>query len=269
VCFWGVRGGIACPGPDTARYGGNTACIEVRVGGHTLIFDGGTGIRKLGHALDARAPVDADILFSRTNLERIGGIPFFTAAYNPINQFRVWAGHLEPHQGVQEVLARLMTEPVFPVPIGIMGARIEFNDFRAGETLEPAPGVRVRSALLNPSLPLAGYRIEWDGRSLGYVSDLIAGDEAAVRELLADTDVAILDMAENVPGPGSAGGSAEASAGDWRDGARLCDAAGAKRYVVFHHHPDNDDAAMDRIAAEAEALRPGTVVAREGMTLTL
>ncbi len=261
VCFWGVRGGIACPGPDTVRYGGNTACVEVRVGRHTLIFDGGTGIRKLGHALDARAPVDADVLFSRTNLERIGGIPFFTAAYNPINQFRVWAGHLEPHKSVHDVLSGLMTEPVFPVPIGIMGARIEFNDFRAGETLEPAPGVRVRSALLNPSLPLAGYRIEWDGRSLAYVADLIVdqdGDEAAVRGLLADADVAILDLAENVPG-----------AGDWRDGARLCDAAGVKTYVVFHHHPDNDDAAMDRIAAEAEALRPGTVVAREGMTLTL
>jgi phosphoribosyl 1,2-cyclic phosphodiesterase len=261
VCFWGVRGGIARPGADTVRYGGNTACVEVRAGGHTLILDAGTGIRALGFALDERAPVTADILFSRTTLERIAGIPFFTAAYNPINSFRVWAGHLESDQGVHDILSGLMTDPVFPVPIGILGARIEFNDFKAGETLEPAHGVRVRSALLNPSMPLAGYRIECDGKSLGYVSDLIVGpdgDEAGVLELLADVDVAILNTAETSPG-----------AADWRDGARLCDAAGAKTYVVFHHHPDNDDEAMDQIAAEAEALRPRTVVAREGMTLPL
>ena len=256
-----MRGGIACPGPDTARYGGNTACVEVRAGGRTLIFDAGTGIRALGHELDGCAPVSADIFFSRTSLERIGGIPFFTAAYNPANSFRVWAGHLAPHEGVRDVLSDLMADPVFPVPIGILGARIEFNDFRAGETIELAPGVRVISALLNPSQPLAGYRIECGDKSVGYVSDLIVGtneDEAAALALIAGADVAILNTAVNASGEA-----------DWRDGARLCDAAGAKTYVIFHHHPDNDDAAMDAISAEAEEFRPGTVVAREGMTLTL
>ena len=51
VRFWGVRGSIACPGPSASRYGGNTPCVEVRCGGHTLIFDAGTGIRQLGNAL--------------------------------------------------------------------------------------------------------------------------------------------------------------------------------------------------------------------------
>lgn len=259
VRFWGVRGGIPCPGPSTARYGGNTPCIEVRLGRHTLILDAGTGIHLLGQALDERSPVAADIFFSHTTLERIGGIPFFTAAYNPKNTFRIWAGHLSTRPGVQEILAGLMAEPVFPVPIGIMGARLEFNDFGAGETLEPAPGVRLRSAALNRSLPVIGYRIEWNGKSVGYVSDLIAGpegDEAAALALLEDADLAIFNTAENAPG-----------AADWRCGARLCDLAGAKTYVVFHHSPDHDDAAMDKIAAEAQALRPGTVIAREGMTL--
>ena len=53
VRFWGVRGSIACPGPSTIRYGGNTPCIEVRCGGHVLIFDAGTGLRPLAR-LDAQ-----------------------------------------------------------------------------------------------------------------------------------------------------------------------------------------------------------------------
>ena len=31
IRFWGVRGSIPTPGPDTADFGGNTSCVEVRV----------------------------------------------------------------------------------------------------------------------------------------------------------------------------------------------------------------------------------------------
>ena len=259
VRFWGVRGGIACPGPDTVRYGGNTACVEMRLGEHILIFDGGTGIRRLGHALDKHAPVVADIFFSHMIFERICGIPFFTAGYNPKNSFGIWAGHLPSDTGVRDVLTGLMADPIFPVPLDIMAAKLEFKEFSAGDTLEPAPDVRVRSALLNHPLPVIGYRIEWCGKSVCYVSDLIAGeggDQGAARGLIEGADLAILNTADNAPG-----------AADWRDGMKLCEVANAKTYVLFHHPPANDDGTMDRIASEAEALRPGTVVAREGMVL--
>lgn len=153
-----------------------------------------------------------------------------------------------------------MSDPIFPVPLDIMAARLEFKDFRAGQTLQPAPEVRVRSAVLNHSVPVTGYRVEWGGKSVCYVSDLIAGpggDEGAACELIEGADFAIFNTADNAPG-----------AADWRDGVRLCNGAKEKTYVLFHHHPEHDDAAMDRIASEADALRPGTVVACEGMVLT-
>lgn len=257
VQFWGVRGGIPCPGQATVRYGGNTACVEMRVGRHVLIFDAGTGIRPLGQALDKRSPVTGDVFISHTGFERIAGFPFFSAAYNPRNRFRFWAGHLPPGRGIRDAFTGLMAEPVFPVPIDVMEATLEFNDFRAGEALSPAPGLRVLTASLNHSVAVTGYRIEWHGKSVCYVSDLMPapdGDEATVLALLADTDVAIVN-------------TTDADAADWRDGMRLCETAGARTCVVFHHDPDDDDDAMDAIAAEAESLRPGTVVAREGMTL--
>src|SRR5690606_2837778 len=65
VRFWGVRGSIPCPGPETVRYGGNTSCVEMRCGEHLLIFDGGTGLRELGNALKQQnAKIDADLFYT-------------------------------------------------------------------------------------------------------------------------------------------------------------------------------------------------------------
>jgi phosphoribosyl 1,2-cyclic phosphodiesterase len=55
----------------------------------------------------------------------------------------------------------------------------------------------------------------------------------------------------------------------WQEGIRLVEKAGAKRLAIFHHDPSHDDAFMDRIAAEAAAIRPGTIVAKEGETISL
>lgn len=261
VIFWGVRGGIACPGRDTVRYGGNTACLQITCGDHKLIFDAGTGIRPLGAELIKQSPVSADIFFSRTSFERICGIPFFAAGYHPANSFRFWGDHHPEDKGVRDALAKLMSDPVFPVPIDIMSATLEFRDFKTGETLHPADDIVVTTVALNKSIPVTGYRIEWRGKSVAYASDLIHGedgDEAATLKLLDGADMAIINSARH------AGQGAE-----WRDGMRLCDAAGVATCVIYHHNPDRDDDAMDAIASEAKSTRPNTVIAREGMVLTI
>lgn len=261
VEFWGVRGGIACPGRETVRYGGNTACIEITCGDRRLIFDAGTGIRALGAALIKQSPVSADIFFSRTSFERICGIPFFAAGYHPANSFRFWGHHHLDNEGVRDALVNLMSDPVFPVPIEIMGATLEFSDFNTGETLHPADGITIITAALNKSIKVTGYRIEWQGKSIAYASDYIHGedgDEAATLKLIGGADMAIINSARHA-GRGT----------DWRNGIELCEAAGVGTCVLYHHNPDKDDEDMDAVAAEAEAARPGTIVAREGAVLTI
>ena len=149
VRIWGARGSIACPGDSTARYGGNTSCIEMRCGDSLLIFDAGTGIRLLGKSLETSGPLDADQFFSHTHLDHIIGLPFFCPAYNPENNFQVWAGHLLPDRTIEEALRAAMTQPLFPVPLDVLKAKRKFHDFRAGETLHPRPGITVRTAPLN------------------------------------------------------------------------------------------------------------------------
>src|SRR4029453_5996658 len=100
VKFWGVRGSIACPGPETARYGGNTSCVEVRCGGNLLIFDGGAGLRRLGNGLiKGRHPHEFHPFYTPPHLDPCHGLPFFAPCYGAPNRIRVWAGHLKPDPG--------------------------------------------------------------------------------------------------------------------------------------------------------------------------
>ena len=270
VRFWGVRGTVPCPGPATLRYGGNTSCVEVMCGDRRLILDAGTGLRVLGTSLNGRRRVDAHLFLTHTHIDHICGFPFFRPAYNPDNQFQLWAGHLLP-QGLslQQVLSEIMRAPYFPVPIDIMHACIAFHDFAAGAELEPAPGIRLRTLPLNHPGGATGYRIEFRGRSVCYITD-VEHDPGADRldpalvAFIRGSQVVIYDATytdEEFPRYLGWGHST------WQHGVRLCEAAEAGKLVPFHHDPEHDDDALDRIAAELERSRPGSLVAREGMVL--
>lgn len=270
VTFWGVRGSIPCPGPATVRYGGNTPCLEVRAAGRLMIFDAGTGLMPLGNALAAAGkPVDADWYFTHTHFDHIQGIPFFSPLYDKRNSFRLWASHLAPEMTLKDVLSNMMQAPLFPIPIEIFGADVKFNDFARMSTLEPAPGVRVRTTMLNHPNRATGYRVEVGGKSICYVTDTehVPGKpDENILGLIAGADLVIYDSTytdDEYPGHVGWGHST------WQEGVRLVEKAGAKRLAIFHHDPSHDDAFMDRIAAAAAAARPGTIVAREGETIAL
>ena len=171
VRFWGVRGSIASPGPATARYGGNTSSIEVRCGKRLMLFDAGTGVRNLGNQLLAEAPLEADLFFTHTHFDHICGLPFFKPFFQPQNSFRLWAGHLGVRMTLQQLLREFMAPPLFPVPPEVFRARMDYRDFKAGETLSPAPGISLRTAPLNHPDGATGYRIEYAGRVLCYITD--------------------------------------------------------------------------------------------------
>ena len=267
VRFWGVRGSIACSSPSTIAYGGNTSSLEIRCGKHTLLFDCGTGARYLGRELCRQAPLDMDIYFTHTHFDHVCGLPFFVPFFDKRNKFRIHAGHLLPNLTIKHALTELMMAPLFPVPLGIFAADISFDDFHAGDTLKPYPGVTIRTTPLNHPNGATGYRIDYAGKSICYLTDtehVIGKPDQNILGLIKDADIVIYDCMytdEEYPSKVHWGHST------WQEGARLCAAANAKTFVVFHHDPDHDDAFMDRVAAEVAAMRPGSLVAREGMTL--
>ena len=270
VRFWGVRGSIACPGPETIRYGGNTPCVEVRCGDRLLIFDGGTGIRPLGDALmKTGKPVNADIFFSHCHVDHVGGLPFFAPFYIKGNSFRLWAGNLLPKYRMEEIMRLLMSHPLFPIEIDVFQAAMSYRDFSAGDTLNPCPGVTLRTTPLEHPDGATGYRLDYSGRSIAYLTDNEGRPghiDPRVIELARGADLAIYDCTFTEEEIASKHGWGHST---WRDGLRLADAAGVKTFCLFHHAPEHDDAFMDGIAAEATAARPGTIVATEGVTITL
>jgi len=267
VKFWGVRGSFPRPSTNMSRYGGNTSCIEVRCGAHLLIFDAGTGLFELGEHLDQQGALDADLLFTHTHFDHVCGLPFFKPAFHAENRFHLWAGHLLPDHTLRTALADMMKAPLFPVPVDIFQADVCFHDFSAGETIEPRPGVVLKTAPLNHPNGATGYRIEYGGKSVCYVTDTehVVGElDPSILQLIEKTDAFIYDATytdAEFPDYMEWGHST------WQEGVRLADAGEVGTLILFHHAPDHDDNFMDAIQADAEAARPGTIVAREGMTL--
>ena len=176
IRFWGVRGSIPCPGPGTARYGGNTPCVEINCGGRVLIFDAGTGIRALGQSLvQSDKPTDTDIFFSHCHLDHVIGLPFYAPLFKAGSRVNLWAGHFEHQAGVEEAVRKVMSFPLFPIEVESFQAHLEFHDFSAGERLAPRPGVTVKTMpLAHPGG--AGYRVEYGGHSVAYLTDIELGD---------------------------------------------------------------------------------------------
>jgi phosphoribosyl 1,2-cyclic phosphodiesterase len=268
VRFWGVRGSVACPGERCARYGGNTSCVEVRAAGQLFVFDAGTGLRPLGLELQGEAPLNADIFLTHTHMDHIAGIPFCEPFFDARNHFRLWSGHLSG-TNLRGVLRSFMAAPLFPVPPDIFSATLEFNDFVAGATLTPRPGVVVRTAPLNHPNGATGYRLEAGGRAVCYVTDTehVPGKpDQNVLDLVAGADLMIYDCTYTDEEYLTHVGWGHST---WEEGVRIADLAGVKRLVIFHHDPSHDDAFMERLELRANNVRPGTMVAREGVTVTL
>jgi phosphoribosyl 1,2-cyclic phosphodiesterase len=268
VRFWGVRGSIPSPGSRTARYGGNTACVEVRCGDNLLIFDAGTGLRLLGNELvQAAAGVNTDIFLSHCHIDHIAGLPFFAPFFLPASQIRVWAGNLLPERALAQVARTVMSEPLFPITTGIFRANIKFRDFHASAVLEPRPGVTVRTAPLNHPGRATGYRVEYGGCSLAYITDTEHRPGELDQHVMALADgvgMLIYDCNYTDEEFVARAGWGHST---WQEGVRIAKAAGAEALAIFHHDPDHDDDFLDQVGAQARALHPGAVVATEGMTL--
>ena len=271
--FWGTRGSIATPGPSTVRYGGNTACVELRgPDGELVVFDAGTGLRELGQHLlrdGNEHPLKVHLFISHLHWDHIQGLPFFRPAFDPRNKLTIY-GPAQKKQPLRRLLRIGMDDPFFPVDLDAMPAGVKVKEL--GKSSFELGSLRVKSARLFHPSPCLGYRVEARGHAIAYVTDTEDahrdGEPNPVLALARGADILIHDAqyvdADRKPGWGH---TTMESAVD------VALRAGVRELVLYHHDPERSDDALDDIerrAAKVVRSRGGKLrvrVAREGMQL--
>ena len=169
IKFWGVRGSIPCPGPKTMKYGGNTACIELRFPeiNRLIIIDAGSGIRELGNFMMANdfknGPINTDIFLTHTHWDHIMGFPFFTPIYVPGSTLRVHGPVSFAGDTLEKIVGGQLTYRYFPVRQAELAAKIQYIDLKEGE-LDLGDGITVTAKYLNHPLLCLGYRFSYQGK---------------------------------------------------------------------------------------------------------
>lgn len=283
VTFWGTRGTIPSPGPHTVRYGGNTACVEVRDGqGHLVVLDAGTGIRGLGKRLAGESAngIRAHIVLSHAHWDHIQGLPYFAPFFKAGNVITVW-GPKQGDVGMEEILRQLMQPVVFPVPLDALAAKLEVRHVNAEPIV--TEGCTISSMRVRHPAVTLGYRLQMaDGTSVVYVTDdeLGPGGQYDVgpkwRErfvkFIGDADLLIHDAMYT---PEECANHAGWGHSSYAEAVELARESGVKQLVLFHHEPEHADDATDAIAEQARRLasrdgcRLKLVAAAEGQQITL
>jgi phosphoribosyl 1,2-cyclic phosphodiesterase len=274
LTFWGVRGSISTSGPEFARFGGHTTCLEVEAGGHRLILDAGTGVRPLGERLahEARVlgrPVKTVFAFTHLHWDHIQGFPFFGPAFIPSTELELFGPREGPDErSLQYVLTAQMAEPTFPVTMDAMPSDQVFHDIGDGGGFERGP-FRVRTRALEHPNGVLGYRIEAGGRTLCFATDTEHPRDGSVDEALLDlargADLLVYDAQYT---PAEYAGEAGPPRRGWGHStyvaaAQAARAAGVKRLALFHHDPGHDDRMVAHIESEAQRLFGESFAARE------
>ena len=270
IHFWGVRGSIACPGTATVRYGGNTPCVEMLVGGHRLIFDAGTGIHVLGQSLLGNLPISGHLFFSHSHWDHIQGFPFFSPAFMEGNEFDIYGGVIPHGVTIEHRLHDQMNQPNFPVPLQVMGANLRFHNIDYGDNIKLGD-VNVATGKLNHPGGAMGYRVTWQDYTAAYITDTEHFSTGLDRNILAladRADVLIYDCTytdEEYYHPRTS--KIGWGHSTWQEGIKIAEAANVKKLVIFHHDPIHDDKFMDAIELQSIQAFPGSIVAREGMKI--
>ncbi|HZR58330.1 MAG TPA: MBL fold metallo-hydrolase [Terriglobales bacterium] len=270
IKFWGVRGSTPAPQPENMRYGGNTSCVELRVGDKIYIFDCGTGFRVLGNQLRKEfegKPIFAHVFVSHFHWDHIQGLPFFAPLYDgPDNRF---AFHSSSRTStIQRVMQEQMAPPYFPVGLRDMKARRDFYNLDEGRV--QIEDIVVETKWLNHPQGCLGFRLETKDGVFVYATDNEPGSpvfDANVRKLAEGADVLIYD-AQYLPEEYAARRRGWGHS-HWREAVKVVMESGAKELVLYHHDPEHDDACIDGVLREARNHFAKVRAAAEGMEIVL
>ena len=279
VRFWGVRGSMPCPGPETVAYGGNTSCLEIRAGKRLLIVDLGTGIRPLGDRLMSKdywdGPVEADIFVTHTHWDHIMGFPMFTPIFSKDTKLFVRGPVSSDEDDLGSIIDAHFSHRYWPVKQSELAATIEFDEIKAGE-IDLGDGILIKSEYLNHPLPCLGFRFEFEGKSVVTIFDHEPypdeKENEKVLKFIENADVLIHDSQYTAEEFKNRAGWGHSSF-EWVFESAV--KAKIKNLIFFHHDPNRSDRQLKKLEKQfrcrAAKTKTGikTAVAWEGLVLDI
>ncbi len=292
--FRGVRGSVPVPGRNTVRYGGNTTCIEVRVNGHLIIFDAGTGLINLGQEMlsaffkqdeqtKAQNPITATMCFTHTHLDHVLGLPFFAPVYIGSSRFYIF-GSKYYDKDFKESLAMSMHSPLFPVEFDNLPSYRDVQNIKDGEVILLRDGIKApevqnvfrpttdfpdnavkiyaHQCYAHPCNGVMVYKIEYKSKKVVFATDVegYKTPDSRLVKFTKDADLLVHDAQYTNEEYTMSQGYGHSTMDMAVDVAK---AANVKKLALFHHDPKHSDDKLDEIHSYTKALFSNTVMAIE------
>jgi len=261
MIFWGVRGTLPVPGKKTIRYGGNTSCMSLEfTRGNFCMFDAGTGIKGLSDYIMAEKKqlVGARIFISHPHWDHINAMPYFVPMYTPGNEIEI-CGPAHGDITMRELISGQMNGVYFPIKIKEFSATIYFRDLQ--EEQFAIDGINISTMLLNHPGHCLGYRVEYKGKVICYVTDneLYPKSSQFYNEFYIEQLTEFIRGADAFITDSTYTDKEYAAKMGWGHSAveqvvELANSAGIKKLYLFHHDPDQTDDDIDRKLEKAQTL---------------
>jgi phosphoribosyl 1,2-cyclic phosphodiesterase len=272
VRFWGVRGGMPAPGPDTVKIGGNTPCVEVRTGdGQIIVLDAGTGIRRLGDALlgEASGRIVVTLFISHTHWDHIQGFPFFNVHQQRRNRIMI-IGEKKVGQHLEAVIAGQLSQPYSPFDHGELEADLIVKETRNKQSVLIGDDTLVTARSGFHPGGVFMYRLECQGHSVCYATDVghpLGSLDQQVLEAAQNCDLLIHDaqFSDKEKMMHTHWGHST-----WKEAALVGKEANCGTTVGFHHSAwASDDFLLEVVEKEMQQVNPNSILGYEGLEIEL
>ena len=168
-----------------------------------------------------------------------------------------------------KILSSQISSPSFPITIDEFTANIKYKYFNVGDYFYLNRNIKIKTMALNHPDGAVGYRVEHNGKIVCYITDhehKINIKNKGLINFIENSDLLIYDSTyrddefSNYIGWGHS---------TWQEGARISNYSNVKKFLIFHHNPDNNDEDMKKIETESKLLGNHIVVAIEGMCVKI
>ncbi|MBT5157204.1 MAG: MBL fold metallo-hydrolase [Rhodobiaceae bacterium] len=267
LIFWGTRGSLPMNTPAHRIFGGNTSCVSVHAGEHSVIFDAGSGLIHLGSKMAEQEVREVDICFSHFHSDHICGVPFFKPFFDPDCTVRLHSFGVA-EATLYDALTSYLSRPIFPISIDDFQAKIEFIHHPDGAGAQLG-GLQISALEIPHPGGAHALKAQADGKTFVYATDTEHTIGEANQSLIAfmrDADMTVYDCTfddsefEHRQGWGHS---------TWQEGLRLAQAAQVKKFGIFHHEPERSDEALMEIEKQAQHQLPQSLVTRDFMHLKI